>query len=142
MIRRSLVSALILLYSLATIGMPLHFHYCRGELKHVTLLVKLECHVPQQAIAGHACCKAAMPTCESKHRLNNCCDDSTQWIQDEIPALCPKHADFEDVSAPTITYPKYDDTERLLNISTPSVDYRSARPQSLYLLQCAFIFYG
>lgn len=143
MIRRSLVTALTLLYSLTAIGMPLHFHYCRGELKHVSVLVKMECHVPDQTMVGQTCCKSVKPHCEAKHSLNNCCDDATQWIQDDVPALCAKGFEFDDVDALYAVNVVAGHTVQPQAVQgLPQVETVSDHSPPLYLLQCSFIFYG
>lgn len=143
MLRKSLVAALILLYSATAIGVPLHFHYCRGELKHVSFLLKMECHVPETGTAEHACCKTTKPQCGNGQTLNSCCDDATQWIQDDLPAICAK-SDLDQLSGLTAMIPASVPTiEYALHHILPSTDhdFQQVHPP-LYLLQCAFIFYG
>lgn len=142
MYRKSLVAALMLLYSASAIGVPLHFHYCQGELKHVSFLLKMECHDIGSESTGHACCQKAQLHCGSGHTLNSCCDDATQWLQEDISALCAKsELDLSgDWSTPTCPC-------SLQNICTDSgVSISNGSSESgsnpLYLIQCAFIFYG
>ena len=144
MLRKTLVATLTLLYSATAIGMPLHFHYCRGELKHITVLVKMECHVPNPVKSDHTCCKSIKPHCEATYALNNCCDDATQWIQDDIPALCLKNSEFEDISfaqAVDNTLPGLSDLSET-NQSAELFKEPSYHKSPLYLLQCSLIYYG
>ena len=144
MLRRLLVSVLTLLYSAATIGMPLHFHYCRGELKHVSVLLKLDCHDTEQSEAGHACCKTPKPHCESKRALNTCCDDSTQWVQDEMLALNVKSSESETSEIPEVLSCGVSawSEQAGQNASLRASMDEYVQPPPLYLLQCSLIFYG
>jgi hypothetical protein len=146
--RRFLVAILVLLYSASAIGVPLHFHYCRGELKHVTLLVKMECHVPESGMAGHACCQKEYTQCgNALQSFNTCCNDATRWLQDHAPAVCPKdHAGdiqtksgTDDIAVEHRIAPVPQITISDLLLRTES-DTGDKAPR--YLRFCALIYYG
>lgn len=143
MVRKFVVSVLVLLYSASAIGLPLHFHYCGGELKHVTLFVKMSCHEPEQEQDPHACCKNKAAQCHAGLTMNSCCDDATEWIQDNVPAVQARALDL-------VLYPiSYAVAIPVLNSlhseMEPGVYSDDADPPPglpFYLLACALIYYG
>lgn len=142
MYRKSLVVALVLLYSASAIGVPMHFHYCQGELKHVSFLVKMECDEPGTVSTDHACCQTAKSHCATSQTLNSCCDDATQWLQDDLPAICAK-SDL-DLNGDLFITALSSDFPDPYAVSVSVVSDASTRliPRPLYLMQCALIFYG
>jgi hypothetical protein len=144
MFRKSAVVILILLYSASAIGVPLHFHYCRGELKHITFFVKMECHEPGADQAVHACCQGMKAETCSGHTLNNCCDDATQWIQDNLPAICAKNTE-DQTNIAQVAVIRLDQTfesKAVYTAGKPSEDVKNNIGIPLYVLQCALIYYG
>jgi len=143
MFRKSVVAILILLYSASAIGMPLHFHYCRGELKHVTLFLKMECHEVTSEQISPNCCKKAQTLCESGPSWNNCCDDDTRWIQDNLPAICSKSPDPVIIAPATSTLPNLSisDELALAPFNTGLCEFIPLETPR-YLAHCALIFYG
>jgi hypothetical protein len=144
MLRKSLVSTLILLYSASAIGLPLHFHYCRGELKHITLLVKMECHAQEHDTMDHACCRAQKSQCDLGIKTQNCCDDATQWIQEDLPALCVEGHDLE---FPVIANAAVTSSVELFQhlysgVSIFSVKENPGTGPPIYQIQCSLIYYG
>ena len=49
------VLSLVMIYSISAVGVPLHYHYCKGDLEHITLLVQKECsdHNEEQKRLAH-----------------------------------------------------------------------------------------
>lgn len=142
MYRKSLVAALMLLYSASAIGIPMHFHYCQGELKHVSFLLKMECHDPGTGQTDPACCQTSRSHCASGQTLNSCCDDATQWIQDDLPAICAK-SDLDldgDLFITAMASDLSDPYGVIIDTGSDASIRNIGRP--LYLMQCALIFYG
>lgn len=142
MLRKSLVAILILLYSATAIGVPLHLHYCQGELMHITVLVKVECGEPETGMEDQGCCQNKKPNCHSGNTLNNCCDDATQWLQDDLLAICQKSIDGD---TPTVVKSAIVHNNATIIIQdSPSV-YPALLTSSgppLYIFQCALVYYG
>jgi hypothetical protein len=144
MLKRALISVLVLLYSLTAIGMPLHFHYCKGELQHITLILRMDCH-EQEPVEGQSCCKPTTAHCPESLAVNACCSDATQWLHEEVPAICSANILPEEG-------PDGYAVAHILTIAghTPSggSDMIPREPQSpgpdipLYVAHCALIFYG
>ena len=148
MLKQITVSALILLYSLSVIGMPLHFHYCMGNLQHVSLLVKKGCHESDGAVRHHGCCDQK-PVCHQSEPgevmgMDNCCDDATEWLHEELSAVCAwtQTNTLLQTTLPVVI-------SHVLLISeeqtTPASENRQDLPPPgapLYKLHCALIFYS
>lgn len=145
MVRKSLVAVLILLYSASTIGMPLHFHYCKGELRHVSLLVKISCHDAEESQEVHACCKTnqAAATCHVSPSMKSCCDDATQWVQDKLPAILAK--DLEVELSPAISAVAIEVSVLFVTTAAQQeVNTEEDPPPGppIYLRDCSLIYYG
>ena len=89
-----MVLVLLTLYSGAAIGVPLHSHYCGGELQHVTLFTQMECDDHEDMHAHvekpQSCCTKGLTTqCEaSNDNHDGCCDDQSEFLQlDENAAV-------------------------------------------------------
>jgi len=144
MVRKSIVSALLLLYSLTAIGVPLHLHYCRGELKHVTLFVKAGCHeMPKEQVA-RACCKEKQPHCAIGQAHNQCCSDDTQWLQEDLPVIVAEYIqltiDLDDLNPGVHEILSEESMHRMDPI--PEIQYPPGADIPLYLVHCSLIFYG
>jgi hypothetical protein len=142
MLRKSLVAVLLALYSLSAIGMPLHFHYCKGELKHVTLLVQKGCHVEEAPV--HACCKGSKPHCDATDGQNSCCDDDIHWLQDNEPTVCASALAFQDLSEVQIGISTLPEIDEITKEQVCSADFNPGHGSDppLFLLHCSLIYYG
>ena len=140
MLRKVLVSSLILLYSLSVIGVPLHFHYCRGELKHVSLVVRKGCQgEDMHKVMARDCCKKTKPQCTK----GKCCNDATEWAQENIPAVVQKlvfKAPMTLRSAEQVAESHL--TEYTYQQPAPRDMEALAESPPLYLLKCSLIYYG
>jgi len=144
MIRGLLVTILISAYGLATIGLPLHFHYCRGQLKHVTMFIRMECHEQEGPVSEHACCDARPMICEIGHANNHCCQDATKWLHENIPAPCAQNPVFKGVNWDLPKPVAFDSDLQIGDSCVPREKHTALLTNGppLYLTQCAFIFYG
>jgi len=143
-LRKIVVGLLILLYSASAIGLPLHFHYCKGVLKHVTLFVKMTCHELELERTAHACCKSHTQ-CSAGPTMNTCCDDATEWIQDSIPAILARDVEFDLtllVNAVAPSSAKSLNTVITQEVFGPGPDAGPPPGPPIYLLTCSLIYYG
>jgi hypothetical protein len=142
MFRSILVTILISAYGLATIGLPLHFHYCRGELKHVTMFVRMGCHEQEHQTFAHGCCESK-PQCEPGHLNNHCCQDATKWLHEDNPAVIAQNLTFNTPGCEMVSAVINPDL-RLSESKSPRQTHHvlATTGPPLYLMQCAFIFYG
>jgi hypothetical protein len=143
MLRKSAVSLLLFLYSLSAIGMPMHFHYCKGELKHVTLFVQKGCHPEPAPTSDHACCKSLNSHCDLGDVRDNCCDNSTEWLQDNAPTVCAKAFVLQDTPDKELVILSFCDTETIYSdqIARDDTETIHGSDPPLYLLHCSLIYY-
>jgi hypothetical protein len=101
--------ALAALILTAQVGLPMHFHYCKGTLESVSLLFKNECKEDAELTKMPACCKKIT----TKHcRKNNdgCCHNQVKLLSQDITSVAPAHAQLfnaiVDISTPEIVAPK------------------------------------
>ena len=143
MARQLFVSVLLGLYCLSAIGVPLHLHYCRGELQNISLFVRSGCAEMPEAQA-HKCCNELPAQCATEHAKNHCCDNDTRWLKEDVPVVCTELSipGSKVVAAPLAT------SEVTLPQGDAYVSYATAHryppgnaPPS-YLLHCALIFYS
>jgi len=147
MLRQLLVLVILTIYSASAIGVPLHYHYCQGELQHVSVFTQVECdshekHQKEVEKAPEACCIST----QSAHcgiDDPECCDDESDLIQldDEAAAiLLPFSLDVEMCSTSAQVVPIPAITSKALlgyNANAPP----NAGPK-IYLTNCSFVFYG
>ena len=79
----------VFVYSLSVIGMPLHYHYCKGELQHVTAFTQKECesHESKKQSPFACCLKSGEKHCDMALDAEepDCCSDQSKWVQlDEL----------------------------------------------------------
>lgn len=90
--------ALTFLILLSQVGLPLHFHYCKGMLESVSLFFKQACDDHQEQIADlPACCQKI----EAKHCTeedNNCCDDQVKVLTQDITSIAPQVLQWESIA--------------------------------------------
>lgn len=73
---------------ISQVGLPMHFHYCKGALESVSVLFKKECNDDQVAMAKMpACCQKFL----KKHckQNNGCCHDQVKVISQDLTSLVP-----------------------------------------------------
>jgi|WetSurMetagenome_2_1015567.scaffolds.fasta_scaffold359469_1 hypothetical protein len=73
---------------LSQVGLPMHFHYCKGALESVSVLFKQECNDDQVAMAKMpSCCQKFL----KKHCEQNkdCCHDQVKVISQDLTSVLP-----------------------------------------------------
>ncbi len=136
-----IVSALILLYGGSTAGIPVHFHYCKGELKHVKILFKTGCHDKSDDPEPDAGCCISTKACQDPGTNATCCSDATEWNHENEDAVPPPATDLvpalQDVRWSGAIAPA---GSGLQVAHAPGEG--SANSPPIYILSCALIFYG
>jgi hypothetical protein len=148
MIRKTLVMIMLSLYGASAIGVPLHFHYCKGELQHVTIFTQKECdaheqHNSEAARSPMGCCMGVGSDHCSLAENPDCCNDELDLIQldDEAAAvLLPFSLDVE-VCAPAATVEVQPSVLRNIAKGYHANAPPAAGPK-IYLANCSFVFYG
>ena len=149
MMRKLSVLVLLTVYSATAIGVPLHYHYCEGELQHVTFIFRKGCdshdedaHVEESPFA---CClgKEVSHCEESAASESDCCDNESDLLQigDEFVAVTNTLADDYTALMPVV---------EVVEMAGEYVQSLLANPangpplpaQKKYLTNCSFVFYG
>jgi hypothetical protein len=121
---------------------PLHLHFCEGELQHITVLIRMEGCASETGKDEPGCCKNKRRPCNNELSRNSCCDDATQWLQDDLAAICLTNVHGDEVvstlsavSPESVVVPLHD---------SPSVypDLLTSSGPPLYIFQCALVYYG
>jgi len=127
--RATATLSLLALYLLANIGLAVNVHYCGGQVAAIEVFAK----------AGSCCCS------EQQHE-NACCEDETLFLhldteQHATPTMraAVEATDGGIVSTPFAVDHFAPQAERLL---LQHVELPPPRPQPLWLLHCAPVFYG
>lgn len=90
---RPLVSTgLAFLILLGQVGLPMHFHYCKGMLASVSFFMKSVCDDHEEDVARlPVCCRKTTTTSNSCDRgKEGCCDDRTTILSQDLTSLLPK----------------------------------------------------
>ena len=143
MFRPVMSYALTFLILLSQVGLPLHFHYCKGMLESVSLFFKKACDDHQEQIADlPACCQKI----QAKHCTeedNNCCDDQVKVLTQDITSIAPQFLQWESIAfvftptvAPKVTVPLK------ANLHFAQVTPESDSGPPIYILHQALIFYA
>ena len=80
--KRALAIIMLCFYSLAVMGMPLHYHYCKGDLVHVSLITQRTCDTHEVEVASpFACCmsSSADHCSQDQSSASDCCDNESEW---------------------------------------------------------------
>lgn len=87
---------------LVTVGLPLHKHYCGGNLEDSQWLIGVEsCHDKAQKENASSSCCSIESTCHSASQNdseeNDCCQDEIEFFKTDIPIVFQKTSerDFE-----------------------------------------------
>lgn len=131
---RKLLSYIVLfIYVVLSLGVSVHFHYCQGKLKNVTLFTSSSC-----------CPDEAAGSCGFH---SSCCDDESLRI--DSPSDYPGTAklqlpNFDFIIAKLAIYPDFVQVgARSIHLQLP--DSRGAPPDSkvpVYLKLCRITYYG
>ncbi len=148
MIRRITVLVLLALYSAVAIGVPLHYHYCEGELQHISIFAPKECEshddTHEKIAEPLTCCQGNLPThCGEAVTIPDCCDDETELLQldETVTAIVFLQGHYTDaiVACEFAELPAVQQKE-----DAPGDLVQVLRPKPIlpYLEHCSLIFYG
>lgn len=97
MFRPILSYVLTALILVAQMGLPLHFHYCKGLLESVTLLIKPGCDDHVEVSDLPACCKKQeVSHCNTSK--DDCCNDEVLVLTQDLTSLTPHLLKWTDIS--------------------------------------------
>jgi hypothetical protein len=148
MMRKISVLVLLTLYSAVAIGVPLHYHYCGGELQHITLFAPKECEshdvAHKKVEEPQACCQGkAISHCNDETSGPDCCEDQTELLQldDRVAALVLLQGKYADA----IVVCEFAELPSIQQKEAVNSDITYVQPPPLvqsYLEHCSLIFYG
>ena len=135
------------LYIAAIVGLPVEVHYCHGDPVSVGLISVDEGSCCQEKTGIQDCCTFEMQgkTC-SLNAESNCCSDehySVQYFEDKqltnnTTISFRTGMDHRSILSIRVSEPEDDDSA----IHFSLYDLPPPEPQPLWLLYCAFTFYG
>jgi|GEM_PF-2619113 len=148
MMRKLTVLIMLTLYSSVAIGVPLHYHYCAGELQHITLFAPSECtshdDTHKKVEEPVTCCEVkTVSNCNEADSLPDCCDDQTELLQldESVTALIFLQNKYTDavVACEFVELPSVLQKE---DAQADPIHVLRSNPVLPYLEHCSLIFYG
>lgn len=128
---------------LSQIGLPLHFHYCKGMLESVSLIFKQACDDHQEQIADLPSCCQKLEARHCAEANDKCCHDQVKVLTQEITSIAPQllqwesiQVDFTPLVAPSAA------VAVKMNLSSAPVAPGSDSGPPIYILHQALIFYA
>lgn len=97
MVRPVFSCVLISLILTAQVGLPMHYHYCKGALESVSILFRNACEEEVAASEAKNCCKKPERSHCTKEN-NGCCKDQVKVLNQDITSVAPdpvKRSDIE-----------------------------------------------
>jgi hypothetical protein len=88
MLRPLFSYALTSLILLAQVGVPLHFHYCKGALESVSILFRNTCEDEKVPANMPDCCKKYFQK-HCRKANNGCCHDQVKVVSQDLTSLMP-----------------------------------------------------
>jgi hypothetical protein len=80
-----MLTSLILL---SQVGLPMHYHYCKGALESVSILFRNNCNDELAVAKVPDCCKKYMQN-HCKKENNGCCHDKVKVLNQDLTSLLP-----------------------------------------------------
>lgn|SRR5690606_19679568 len=97
MVRKSAAWILTSFVLLAQVGLPLHFHYCKGILEGVAVFFNPGCDEHEMIADLPACCAADLGT-DCSRDGGDCCDDRVEVFTQDITSLKPSFEKWNDLA--------------------------------------------
>ena len=73
---------------LSQIGLPMHYHFCKGALESVSILFSKKCDDDAAMASMPACCKKFYKKhCEEKNK--GCCHDQVKVLSQDLTSVMP-----------------------------------------------------
>lgn len=135
--------ALTFLILLSQVGLPLHFHYCKGMLESVSLIFKKACDDHQEQIADLPTCCQKLETRHCSEANDKCCHDKVKVLTQNITSIAPQLLQWESIS-PDFIPPVAPSATVAVKVNLPSspVAPGSDSGPPIYILHQALIFYA
>ena len=139
---------MLTVYSASAIGVPLHYHYCKGELQHITLFTQKECdsheeHEKEVEKSPFSCCLANTSDHCGMADESDCCDDESDLIQLDDEAAAISVLPFFDAELSSVAV-NFDFIS--IQVDKDVIGYNAHAPPltgpKIYLANCSFVFYG
>jgi hypothetical protein len=141
MIRMATSYILTSIVLLSQIGLPVHFHYCKGILESVSVFISQGCDDHEEIADLPACCKK-LETSHCTPGAGDCCDDKVSILIQEVESLIPHFAKW-DVIVPAPQSFSFTQLERTKIVSCPSISGISTDTgPPIYILHQSLIFYA
>lgn len=137
-----MLTAVILL---SQMGLPLHFHYCKGMLESVSLFISAGCdnhEEEKQIVEIKSCCKKAeAPTCEKT--TDGCCDNEMKVLTQVITSISPQIMKWVDIYTTLDVYLTQNDIDSNVVSFFPTFFREMAdNGPPIYLRYHSLIFYA
>jgi len=88
MLRPLFSYALTALILLSQVGVPMHYHYCKGTLESVSILFRNNCEDEIAVTKAPDCCKKYVRD-HCKKENNGCCHDKVKVLNQDLTSLLP-----------------------------------------------------
>ena len=143
MFRPVMSYALTFLILLSQVGLPLHFHYCKGMLESVSLIFKKACDDHQEQIADLPSCCQKLETRHCTEADDKCCHDQVKVLTQDITSIAPQLLQLESIPVDFIP-PVAPSATVAVKVNLPSapVTPGSDSGPPIYILHQALIFYA
>lgn len=141
MFRPILSYTLTSLILMAQIGLPLHFHYCKGILEKVSILVSSVCDDHAEVPDLPSCCKKVEAThCQAEK--DDCCDDRVLVLTQDLTSLIPHWVKWTSMTYVSVAVPILEVLPHVHNHGQPTSAIQADSGPPIYILHQALIFYA
>ena len=143
MFRPVMSYALTFLILLSQVGLPLHFHYCKGMLESVSLFFKQACDDHSEQIADLPACCQKLESRHCKEADDDCCHDQVKVLTQDITSIAPHLLQWESIPVDFIS-PVVPSSTVAVKVSLPSAPVAPGSDSGppIYILHQALIFYA
>ena len=101
MVRPVFSYVLICLILTAQVGLPMHYHYCKGALESVSIFFKNACK-EEIAIADAPGCCTKQERSHCKKENNGCCNDQVKVLSQDITSVAPVMVQLTDIQTESL----------------------------------------
>ena len=102
MVRPLFSYVLISLILTAQVGLPMHYHYCKGALESVSIFFKNACK-EEIAVADAPGCCTKQERSHCKKENNGCCNDQVKVVNQDITSVAPNIVQLADIEIDLIS---------------------------------------
>jgi hypothetical protein len=143
MFRPAVSYALTFLILLSQVGLPLHFHYCKGMLESVSLIFKKACDDHEEPQANLPACCQKMESRHCAETDDKCCHDQVKVLTQDITSIAPQLLQWDAITVDFVP-PVVPAATVVLKVNSPTgpVSPGSDSGPPIYILHQALIFYA